>query len=96
MLSSSLSPSLHYTTSQIAALLHKIEYWSLDHATNERNVAANMIAGSVATGHRYQSYIASQGEKERILITIRDIDRKNATVVVFLLLLSEVSGTEAD
>ncbi|KAG2255269.1 hypothetical protein Bca52824_074563 [Brassica carinata] len=61
MLSSLLSPSLHYTTSQIAVLLHKIEYWSLDHATNERNVAANMIAGSVAMGHWYQSYIASQG-----------------------------------
>ena len=61
MLSSSVSPSLHYLTSQITALLHKFEDWSLDHATDERNVAANMIAGSVTTGHRYQSYIASQG-----------------------------------
>ncbi|KAF2555316.1 hypothetical protein F2Q68_00017569 [Brassica cretica] len=61
MLSSSLYPSLHYLTSQITALLHKFEYWSLDHAADERNVAANMIAGSVTTGHRYQSYIASQG-----------------------------------
>ncbi|KAG2257877.1 hypothetical protein Bca4012_095130 [Brassica carinata] len=61
MLSSSVSPSLHYLTSQITTLLHKFEYWSLDHAADERNVAANMIAGSVTTGHRYQSYIASQG-----------------------------------
>ncbi|CAG7876773.1 unnamed protein product [Brassica rapa] len=61
MLSSSLCPSLLYTTSRITALLHKFEYWSLDHADDERNVAANMIAGSVTTGHRYQSYIASQG-----------------------------------
>ncbi|XP_013607556.1 PREDICTED: uncharacterized protein LOC106314175 [Brassica oleracea var. oleracea] len=61
MSSSSVSPSLHYLTSQITALLHKFEYWSLDHAADERNVAANMIAGSVTTGHQYQSYIASQG-----------------------------------
>lgn len=56
-----LVPSLGYTTSQIVALLQKIEWWRLDHAAYERNGAANRIAESVTTSQWYQSYIAAQG-----------------------------------
>ncbi|XP_018475855.1 uncharacterized protein LOC108847163 [Raphanus sativus] len=61
VLSPGLFPHLSRDINQINALLEGIEFWRLDHAAVERNEAANLIAQSVTTGHRYQSYIASQG-----------------------------------
>ncbi|KAF2597067.1 hypothetical protein F2Q68_00009734 [Brassica cretica] len=56
-----LFPHLNWIITQINAMLECIEFWRLDHAAVESNEAANLIAQSVTTGHRYQSYIASQG-----------------------------------
>lgn len=54
-------PHLSQTINQIIALRDGIEFWRMDHAAVERNKVANLIALSVTSGHRYQSYIASQG-----------------------------------
>lgn len=54
-------PHLSRDINQINSLLEFIEFWRLDHAVVERNVAANLIEQSVTTGHRCQSYIALQG-----------------------------------
>ncbi|CAF1929826.1 unnamed protein product, partial [Brassica oleracea] len=61
LLSPRPSPDLNWIVVQINAQLEHIEFWRLDQVVEERNEAANLIAKSVTTGRRYQSYIASQG-----------------------------------
>ncbi|KAG2303028.1 hypothetical protein Bca52824_031679 [Brassica carinata] len=54
-------PELHHIISAINTFKLGIEVWRLDHVAPECNLAANAIACSVTSGHRYQSYIASGG-----------------------------------
>lgn len=54
-------PELHHIISVINTFKLGIVVWRLDHVAPECNIAANAIACSVTSGHRYQSYIASGG-----------------------------------
>lgn len=56
-----LFPLLQPLLVEISQCLMYFDEWSLEYVVPERNKIASLIAQSVTSGHRYQSYLASGG-----------------------------------